>query len=49
MTASFRYLGVASVIAVALPASASAQRADPNRIIDFHLNAERPNVSSTAR
>lgn len=45
MTSYLRPLTIASAIAAALSASASAQRAEPNRIIDFHLNAEQPNVS----
>ncbi|MFL5382087.1 MAG: hypothetical protein ACJ8GN_06195 [Longimicrobiaceae bacterium] len=47
MAPSFR-LGALVLAAAALAASAGpapAQRVDPNRIIDFHLNAERPNVS----
>jgi hypothetical protein len=41
----FRALGIASALAAAVASAAAAQRADLNRIIDFHLNAERPNVS----
>ena len=36
-------MAAAVLAAVALPAH--AQRTDPTRIIVFHLNAERPNVS----
>ena len=45
MTASIRYFTIALAVAAAHPASAAAQRADPNRIIDFHVNMEQPNVS----
>jgi len=45
MTASFRSLAIASLLAAAAVHPASAQRADPTRIINFHLNAEQSNVS----
>lgn len=38
-------LGVVSALTAAIAHPATAQRADPDRIIDFHLNAEQPNVS----
>jgi hypothetical protein len=42
---SLRALVLASAALAVAALPASAQRADPSRIIDFHLNAERSNVS----
>jgi hypothetical protein len=42
---SFRALAIASTMLAAATPAAHAQRADPTRIIDFHLNIEQPNVS----
>src|SRR3954468_24317653 len=40
-----RLLASLAAAAVALPAALSAQRVDPNRIINMHINAEAQNVS----
>ena len=40
-----RLLAWMAAAAVALPSALSAQRIDPNRIINMHINAEAQNVS----